>query len=73
VIPERTGLLVPVDDARALARAIDTLAQSRELRARCGRESRKLAEARFGARLIAEQTASLYTSLLSRRSKRHVV
>jgi glycosyltransferase involved in cell wall biosynthesis len=77
VIPDRTGLLVPPDDPEALADAIDALGRSRDLRARYGREARKLAETRFGAQLIAEQTASLYASLLSRHSSRrpgqHVV
>jgi glycosyltransferase involved in cell wall biosynthesis len=59
-----TGLLVPADDAAALADAIDKLARSPELRARYGTAARKLAVDRFSAAAIGRQTVDLYRSLM---------
>ena len=42
-----SGLLVPQDDAAALAHAIDHLGQNPELRRKMGAEGRRLAEHRF--------------------------
>lgn len=63
VIPGKTGLLVPVNDAPALADAIATLADSPELRARYGAAARKLAVERFAATSIGRQVVDLYRSL----------
>jgi len=63
-IPDRTGLLVPVDDARALAAALSRLAGDADLRARFGAEARRLAVERFSAAAIGAQTVALYRSLL---------
>ena len=49
VHPGETGVLVPVDDERALADAIEALAASQELRARYGAAARRLAVERFSA------------------------
>ena len=65
-IPERTGLLVPVDDAAALAAALARLATDAELRVRLGAEARRLAVERFSAAAIGAQTVALYRSLLGR-------
>jgi glycosyltransferase involved in cell wall biosynthesis len=59
-----TGLLVPVNDAPALAAAIDTLAKAPELRARLGAAARRLAVERFSAGAIGQQTVDLYRSLV---------
>ena len=59
-----TGLLVPADDAAALADAIAKLARSPELRARYGTAARKLAVDRFSAAAIGRQTVDLYRSLM---------
>ena len=64
VQPDRTGLLVPLDDAPALAKAIETLAASRELRARYGAAARQFAVERFSAEAIGRQTVDLYRSLV---------
>jgi glycosyltransferase involved in cell wall biosynthesis len=63
-IPDRTGLLVPVDDAPALAAALSRLAADKDLRARLGAEARRLAVERFSATAIGAQTVALYRSLL---------
>lgn len=62
-IPDETGLLVPVDDAPALAAAIERLAASPDLRARFGAAARRLAVERFSADAIAGATANLYQRL----------
>jgi len=64
VLPGDTGLLVPFDDAPALADAIETLAASRELRARYGAAARRLAVERFSASAIGQQTVDLYRRLV---------
>ena len=63
VIPNQTGLLVPPDDAQALAGAIETLAASPDLRGRFGRTARRLAEERFAAGAIGRAVAELYERL----------
>ena len=64
VRPGDTGLLVPFDDARALADAIEGLAASVELRARYGAAARRLVVERFSAEAIGRQTVDLYRSLV---------
>jgi glycosyltransferase involved in cell wall biosynthesis len=59
-----TGLLVPPDDARALADAVERLASSLEMRARFGAAARRLAVERFSADAIGRQTVELYRSLV---------
>jgi glycosyltransferase involved in cell wall biosynthesis len=65
VRPGETGLLVPYDDARALASAIESLAQSAEQRARLGAAARSLVVEKFSAAAIGRQTADLYRSLVN--------
>ena len=61
------ALLVPADDAAALADAIDRLAQDAELRRRFGAASRRLAEDEFSSQRIGRETVALYDRLLGRR------
>jgi glycosyltransferase involved in cell wall biosynthesis len=65
-IPNQTGLLVPPDDADALAAAMEELARSPELRARFGRAARQLAEERFAADAIGRAVLGLYLRLVAR-------
>jgi glycosyltransferase involved in cell wall biosynthesis len=65
VRPEETGLLVPADDAVALAAAIDKLAASSALRARYGAAARRLVVEKFAAVTIGQQTVELYRRLVS--------
>ena len=62
----KPGLLVPVDDAAALAAAIETLASPPELRARhmARRPARRFAVERFSADAIGRQTVDLYRRLV---------
>ena len=66
VIPGETGLLVPYDDPPTLARAIQTLAASPDLRTGYGEAARRLAVARFSAEAIGRQTVDLYRNLVER-------
>lgn len=65
VIAGETGLLVPVDDAAALAAAIERLASTSELRTRLGRNARRLAETRFSEDTIGQAAVRLYLSLVA--------
>jgi glycosyltransferase involved in cell wall biosynthesis len=60
------ALLVPADDAEALADAIDRLAQDAELRRRFGAASRRLAEKEFSSQGIGRETVAPYDRLLGR-------
>lgn len=59
VVPERTGLLVPAGDARALAAALDRVLSDAALRARLGREGRQFALRRFGPDAVAQLYARI--------------
>ena len=60
------AILVPVDDAAALAEAIGKLAADPTLRARYGAASRQLAEAEFSSERIGREVTRLYRTLLER-------
>jgi len=62
---EKTGLLVRVDDAAALAAAILRLMRSPPQRVRYGVAARRLVEARFCDAHVAAAAAALYRSLLA--------
>jgi glycosyltransferase involved in cell wall biosynthesis len=61
------GLLVPMKDSKALAKAIQCLLDNADIRYRFGRESRQRALSRFSLAMIANQTRSLYINLLARK------
>lgn len=62
------GLLVPPNDVAALAGAIDRLARDPALRRTMGQESRRLAEACFDERMVADIVAGLYRMMLHEAS-----
>jgi glycosyltransferase involved in cell wall biosynthesis len=64
VIHEKTGLLVPVDDASALAGAIVRLASDPESRASYASAARRLVVAEFATDIIGPQTIGLYRRLM---------
>jgi glycosyltransferase involved in cell wall biosynthesis len=64
VIDGQTGLLVPVDDAPALADAMAKLAGAPELRARYATAARNLAVEKFDADAVGSKTVALYQRLL---------
>jgi glycosyltransferase involved in cell wall biosynthesis len=64
VIHEQTGLLFPVDDAPALADAMQRLAAMPDLRARYAAAARNLVVEKLSADIIGRQTVGLYRRLL---------
>jgi glycosyltransferase involved in cell wall biosynthesis len=64
VIADETGLLVPVDDAPALAAAMHRLAVAPELRSRYAMAARKLVTEKLAADIIGRQIVQLYHRLL---------
>ena len=60
VAPGENGLLVPVGDAPALARAMATLLDDPALRQRMGRAGRSRAEERFNADTLAGEIVAVY-------------
>lgn len=65
VIHEQTGLLFAVDNATALADAMERLATAPELRARYAIAARTLVVEKFAADIIGAQTVALYRRLLA--------
>jgi glycosyltransferase involved in cell wall biosynthesis len=60
------GLLVPADDAQALAAAVEQLARDPALRQLYGAAGRHLVEAEFSSDRIGAKTVALYDGLLGR-------
>ncbi|MBZ0307712.1 MAG: glycosyltransferase family 4 protein [Anaerolineae bacterium] len=65
VIPEETGLLVPPNDAPALAQTLLTLLKNPDLRQKMSQQGRLLAHQKFNWSWIADQTRALYEELLA--------
>ena len=63
VVDGVNGYLVPVKDSINLALAIEKLIRDKELRAKMGNESLKLAISKFSSKIINSQTISLYDEL----------
>jgi glycosyltransferase involved in cell wall biosynthesis len=63
-IQDQTGLLVPIEDPKALAQAITKLAGSRELRTRYGNAARQLVVNRLSANIIGSSIVRLYNKLM---------
>lgn len=59
-----TGVLVPPEDAEALAQAIISLAEDPGRRAKLGERARLRARKRFGIQRMAAETESIYESVL---------
>jgi starch synthase len=60
-----TGLLVSPDDPAALAMALNTVLTQPSLATSMGQAGRDRAVSEFGWRAVAEQTAALYSELVS--------
>lgn len=65
IIPDVTGLLIPVKNVSALADAIQRLLESPSLRKEMGAAGRELAEREFAIEKIVEQHMSIYREVLS--------
>src|SRR6202048_2180112 len=64
VIEDQTGLLVPIENPAALAKAILRLAGSSELRARYGKAARQLVVNKLSAKIIGNSIVQLYDQLI---------
>lgn len=64
ILPDESGLLVPMYDPAALADALDRLINDRHLRERFGTRGRALAENRFGLGAVVEQHLVIYETIL---------
>ena len=58
------ALLVPADDAEALAQAIETLRKDPDLRTRFGSASREIAVTEYSSARIGQEITALYSRLL---------
>ncbi len=66
VVPGVNGILVPPNDAEALANALETLAHSYDLRYEYGLASRRMVESELSAATVGALTVQLYRNLLER-------
>lgn len=64
VVPEATGLLVPPQQEKDFAQAIDRLLADPQLKERWGIAARQRVEATFSWRGVAQQLSQLYYQLL---------
>ena len=58
------GLLVPADNAKALAEAIDTLRKDHDLRTRLGQAARQIVAAEYSSTRVGREITALYSRLL---------
>lgn len=65
IIPNKTGLLVPVKDPQKLASALQWLIEHPQERIAMGKEGRKFAEKKFPIEKIVENHLDIYQDLLS--------
>lgn len=72
VIDGESGILVPVRDAEALARAIDVLVHNPSLRQKMGLRGRHIVEREFSIERVGKETVSLYKKLHDNVPRRHV-
>ena len=66
IVPEVSGLLVPVRDTKLLAEAIQKLINDVDLRQRMGKEGRRLAEQEFAIEKIVQAHLEVYRILEER-------
>jgi glycosyltransferase involved in cell wall biosynthesis len=64
-IDGQTGLLVPIEDPSALAKAIATLATSPQLRAHYGTAARQLVVDKMSDKAVGDATVALYRSMMN--------
>jgi len=66
IVEGRTGCLVPVGDARAMAGRVLELLEDEELRLWMGREAAEDAARRFGLERMAREYLAFYRDILKR-------
>lgn len=65
IIPDETGLLVPVRNPEALANAIEKLLSDKELRHKMGKRGRELVVEKFSSLVINSQFINIYNDILT--------
>jgi starch synthase len=70
VVPGKTGVLIPANDARALAHAIKSLASDPGRLTKMGREALALSRKEWSWASIAQEHARMYAQVLGRHKKR---
>jgi glycosyltransferase involved in cell wall biosynthesis len=60
ILKGKTGLLVPVCDAEALARAMGQIAEDRDLRTQMGIRARQLAEEKYAIKAVVDTHLDIY-------------
>jgi glycosyltransferase involved in cell wall biosynthesis len=70
VDPGETGLLVPIKDPMALAKAILHLLNNPALAQKMGKEGSKKAEREFNERIVFEKVLKGYRTLLAQKEMR---
>lgn len=71
VIDGHNGLLVPVKDGQALAKALGRLIADKELRVKMGSHGREMVETEFSEQRVFDQTLVLYRQLATRPAEGH--
>ena len=66
IVPNKTGLLVPIKNASALADAIEYLIKNINVRKRMGVAGRALAEKEFAVEKIVAEHMKIYQKLLDK-------
>ena len=64
IIPNKTGILVPIKNPKKLADAIQWLIENPKKRKKMGKQGRKLAEKKFPIEKVSQQHLKIYQSLL---------
>lgn len=64
IVERRTGFLVPMGDARAMAGRVLELLEDEELRLRMGREAAEDAAQRFGLERMVDEYLAFYWDIL---------
>jgi glycosyltransferase involved in cell wall biosynthesis len=61
------GLSVPIKNPEALAKAIKTLVESKDLREKMGKRGRQIILEEFSVEIVIDQTIALYEKLMKTR------
>ncbi|ABM19689.1 glycosyltransferase family 4 protein [Marinobacter nauticus] len=65
ILPDETGVLIPIKDSVALANAIQRLIENPDLRRKMGKAGRELAEEAFSIDQIVEQHLKIYDEVMA--------
>ena len=72
IIKNKTGLLVPIKDSRAISKAILKLTNNKKLMESMGNSGRKFAERTFGIKKVVNTHMKIYKELIYRAKKKKI-